>query len=86
MPAELADTINLSKKIPCSQARKCYTKTPERTKYYFETSWYIGVTIANQVGKYEHRIWVYLPLCFMREVACLSETMLCFINSSLALC
>jgi len=48
----------------------------EETNYCFVTSQDIGVTIVNHVERQGQRICVYLPLCFMREVAGLSELMI----------
>jgi len=43
--------------------------------------------VQRESGRKEGaQIWVRLPLCLMREVACLSETILCLIGSSLVLC
>jgi len=61
-------------------------QTFEETNYWFETSRYIGVTIVNQIEMYGQISWVFLPLCFMGDVACLSEIMLCPMTSCLVLC
>jgi hypothetical protein len=43
--------------------------------------------VYRETGRKEGaKIWVCLPLCLMREVACLSESVLCFIGSALVLC
>jgi len=58
----------------------------EETNYWFETARFIGVTIVNHVERRVQKSWVFLPLCFMREVAGPSELMICLISSCLFLC